>query len=266
VQLNPRLARFGIDIRDLLFPLAESPTDEQARKAEERLKDQAARIEQTKSPEPYLLAYSALLSGEENRRQGAESRLTSILGLSSIAGTLVIGEILGVASGAVHFPNWIWTLVTLLGTLYLVFQISSATHAAVRGLSSQNHIAVTAGDLVADDGEDSDAFARRQAILRLRQYTDLQTINDSKITWMNTAHQALKQFIVGIAVLALLGTSFALTARPEDSTLRFIKQSQEIQHLLQGPTGPQGEKGQPGSPCLLPKPTATPPTSSHRRK
>ena len=238
-------------LRDVLFPLPEPPSpkereDRKIRECAERLQ-----IDGSADLRPCLNGYSSLLEMERSRRESAEKRLTSILGLTSIAGTLVFGEIFALATGTIHSPNLTLTIIVSLGTIYLVLQIASATIAAVRGLSRQTYQIPTIDDLVEKSGEGPTAHRHRETVLLFERYFEMRELNNNKITQMATAHRATINFISAVVLLAFAGSFFALTAHPENDFLRLVKQNQQLQELLrgsQGPTGPPGPRGEQGPP------------------
>ncbi len=66
---------------------------------------------------PHLAECKVLLNEEEVRRQSVDGRLTTIVGLSSIAGTIVFGSLLSQASTLRSTTITRWLLA--IGSFYL---------------------------------------------------------------------------------------------------------------------------------------------------
>jgi hypothetical protein len=143
-------------VLDYVFPLAEPLSKEDQERPQKRLLEDKAAIPLLEGPLiEYLKASQYLLDKEYERKQGAEVRLTSILGLSSIAGTVAFGGFFLGSSGISHIqsPKLRW-VITLVGC-YLILQICAAILAAVRGLSRRAGSNFTISDLVSSPGESS---------------------------------------------------------------------------------------------------------------
>jgi hypothetical protein len=95
---------------DWIFPLPTPLSQEE--KNEQQLRLNALRTEcearvsnlttDEKELDKYFAECSSRLEDEKTSGQGVESRLTSIMGVSSIAGTIVFGSTLALAMGTVH--------------------------------------------------------------------------------------------------------------------------------------------------------------------
>src|SRR5437016_2758796 len=98
---------------DLVFPLAEPLSKAELQAGEKRKWDELTQGSEqiTALPkDPLILGGHVdtclkLLEGEQDRRQGVESRLTTVMGLCSIAATLVFGGIVTQATGTAHFQS-----------------------------------------------------------------------------------------------------------------------------------------------------------------
>lgn len=204
----------------------------------------------------YLGEFNKLLEAEQARRQSVEIRLTSIMGLSSIAATLVFGSILAQAAGTLRVQQvWLrWALA--FGAIYLAVQLCWAIISALRGLERQAYLSDTTLDfLPIPSGEARSACLRRRIGRSLSLLIDHRSLNNGKVTQMAIAHRALQNFLWSLLVLALLGAYGAVTlSRHSDDLIERLKQNHELQELLRGPQGPQGAKGDTGSnqPQLIP--------------
>jgi hypothetical protein len=154
-------------LRDFIFPLAQPLTsadrDAQRDAVDRRLKRRKRLIESFVADgdamEPHLSACKGLLNGEDGRRQSVDTRLTTIVGLASIAGTIVFGSLLSQA-GALRGTIAIRSLLAA-GSLYLTLQICSAILAAVQGLGRRNYVELDPDDILPMDTEASTHHIRR---------------------------------------------------------------------------------------------------------
>ena len=238
-------------IRDLFWPLPDPPPSDYVKNKAAEL---AAKIGSIPSDDGALgewkTTYADFLEAEDGRRQSVEGRLTNVMGLASIAGTIVFGTILAQIAGTLHispgFPRWI----VAIGSLYLVMQICSAIFAAVGGLSRQNYAALTPSDFLAEQSANQTDHLRGLVTKQLKTLADHQSQNDAKVTWMATAHLAMQQFLYGLLAFALVGTFFAISAPPaHDDLVETLKKNHELQELIRGPVGPSGPIGPMGDPC-----------------
>jgi hypothetical protein len=206
---------------------------------------------------PYLASCKELLAQEDGRRQSVDTRLTAIVGLSSIAGTIVFGGML-TQPQAFRSPHGVAGWLLACGPLYLTLQVCSAILAAVVGLGRRGYFTSTPTDVLPTRDEAPSVHLRRQLASCLHTLADTQVRNDDKVTQMAVAHRAMRNFLVGLLVLGALGTWRALTMAPSDDILDRLKRDQVVRDLLRGPQGPiggPGPKGDPGTPCAPPGPS-----------
>lgn len=209
-----------------------------------------------------LAAIKELLDREEGRRQGVESRLTTIVGLSSIAGTIVVGAM--IAPRSLHGG---FGLLLTFALFYLALQLCSAIRSAVSGLARRGYRANMPVDVL--PGAEAEAVhLRRQIRSLLATLADHRSVNDEKVTMMAVAHRAMHNFLGGLLALAVIGVVQSVAIKPADDVLQRIRDDQELRESLRGPTGsagPQGAEGPqgpPGTPCAAAPPnklSAAPP-------
>jgi hypothetical protein len=261
--MNSKLSKLKWFLRDCVYPQIE-PLSGEASDGQTTIEDQEKEkyVEQIVALSinndtlvQCLTACAELLDQDEEIRRSIEARLTSTLGLASIAGTIVFGGTLALASGALHVEMLTLRVLMALGSLYLVLQICWAVLASIRGLARRNYIAMNPSDVLPSGDEAQTEYVRRQIALCARRIQDYRSHNRSKVDQMAVAQRALVNFVGGLAVLALLGTSFALASRNTgDQVIQTLKQNHELYEMLRGPQGPQGPKGDPGplSPSAAP--------------
>jgi hypothetical protein len=244
-------------IVDWIVPRAEPLSAEKIAEIESRRKKEKEECDERIAAFPndekviacYLADCSKLLDDEEARRLSVEGRLTSIVGLCSIAGTIVFGGIIALAARTLRIQAAWMRWVLAVGALYLAVQICTAILAAVGGLSRKGYLAATATDVLLATGETRPALLRRRINECLNMFWDHQDINNKKVTKMAVAHRAMENFLWGLLLIAVLGAGYGALARYEDPLVERVKKDRELQELLrgpQGPLGPQGPQGLPG--------------------
>jgi hypothetical protein len=198
----------------------------------------------------YLSSCESLLATEHERRHGVDARLTTIIGLSSIAGSIVFGSMLAQPPSLRHgLQGWLLAL----GPLYLTLQVCSAILAAVLGLGRRGYRAIIPTDVLPERNEAPAVQLRRQITNCLHILDDDRIKNNAKVTQMAVAHRAMMNFLGGLLVLATLGTWHTITATPRDEIVERLRHDHALQELLRGPQGPQGNpglQGPPGTPCV----------------
>jgi hypothetical protein len=238
---------------DFIFPTAGPLPDDENERIEQRLQAAVAALPaHSPSLAQCAEALDHLYDRENARRLGAEARLTSILGLSTIAGTIVFGFLFGLA-GASHFQSRVPRWIIAGGAIYLVLQICSAMLAAVRGLSRQSYDSLTFSDVTPTQTESEQDYLLRRCTRDLQILSDNSFVNNSKVTQMAVAHCAMRNFLWGLLLLAVIGGYAATKAATTDDIIDSIKKNPELKEMLRGPRGEEGKtgpKGEPGIPCL----------------
>jgi hypothetical protein len=240
---------------DTIFPLPQSLTNPQkqnqkerrARNEKERVERIAALSNKKEDLSEYVEACSKLMGREETRRQSVDTRLTSIMGLCSIAGTVVFSGILALANGTLHVRIPLLRWIIALGALYLTAQLCSAILAAVCGLSRKGYPELTATDMLPATTEVSVVHLRRLMNTSLEILEKHQELNNEKVTQMALAHRAMKNFLWGLLAFAALGAFLGITATPpQDGLVDTLRKNHELHELLRGPQGPSGPAGDRG--------------------
>jgi len=248
---------------DCIFPVAEPLSREEQEKPQKRLQELKAGLLQLSDQllNEYFVAAQGLLDNEHKRKQGIDARLTSILGLSSIAGTVgIAGLFLGTGGlSRIQSGSLRW-LITVVGC-YLILQICAAMLAAVRGLSRRGYLVFSLLDLLPSLGEPQAAFLRHKAESVLEVLSDHELQNNEKLTHLAIAHCALRNFLCGLLVFTAIGTVSMFHAGTGDELVDRLKKNHDLYELLRGPQGIAGPKGDPGLPAAVPlpcTPAATP--------
>ena len=236
-----------------LRPLSKEDEDRESERANEEQEEAEARIKTLPDDDnfrtQYLSGWAKLLYEAEEARRSVEARLTSTIGLSSIAGTIVFGAIIGLASGTLHVDAFWHRLVLSIGALYLVVQICCAILASIRGLERKNYASAQASDILPSLNETQKDYTRRQIALYTRRLTDMRSNTKEKVSQMALAHRAMKNFIVGLSLIAVIGTGLALAARnPDQGLIQALRKNYALVEMLRGPQGPRGAPGPKGDP------------------
>jgi hypothetical protein len=195
-----------------------------------------------------------LLEEEDARRQSVDVRLTSIVGLCSVAGTIVFGGILAQAAGALRFQETWMRYVMALGAFYLAAQLCSAILAAIRGLSRRNYQVDTVKSILPSPDDDRPTHLLRRIGACFELLSEHRTNTNDKVTQMAVAHRAMKNFLWFLLAIALLGAGYSATVSHKGVLIETIKNNRELQDLLRGPQGPPGTPGPRSSPCNNPAP------------
>jgi len=195
----------------------------------------------------YLADCKGLLDAEDSRREGVEARLTSILGLFTIAGTIVFSGIVAQAVGTVRAPNTFSRWTFALGAFYLALQICCALGAALAGLGRRKYEMVTPPNIFMAAGESPAFHAREQITNCLRILDDHRQQNNDKVSQMAVAHRAMKNFIFALMLFAAIGTVAAIRVKAsEDNLIRALRKNHELNEMLRGPQGERGQQGPTG--------------------
>jgi hypothetical protein len=251
-----RLTDIGWVVIDRIFPSVQPrDPDDIARECERRAaeRDRSERIIRGLPSDrgdlrEYLSSCKELLAGERERRQGVEARLTTILGFVSVASTIVFGSMLvRPQSARSGLQGWALALVLVL-LFYLTLQVYCAIRAAVCGLGRRGYGAFTSADVLPTENEAPEVHLRRQITNCLKILDDDRVRNNEKVTQMAVAHEAMKNFLGGLLVLAIVGTWRSLAASPHDDLVERLRQDHALQEVLRGPQGFQGVPGPQGPP------------------
>lgn len=258
--MNVRLKKLWWFLSDCIYPRLEPLSKEDADRQLALAKGEQEKCDEQIKTLPnddnlltqYLSTCARLLDEAGDTRRSVEARLTSTIGLSSIAGTIVFGGILAIATGTLHVDSFFLRLLMSFGALYLVLQICLAVQASLSGLERRGYIAEQASDVLPSLNEDRLIYLRRQIDLSTRRLGDVRSHNKNKVDQMALAQRAMRNFVGGLALLAVIGSAFALTVRnPSDDLIQTLRKNHALYEMLRGP---QGAKGDPGPPGPAPEP------------
>lgn len=235
-------------LQDCVYPAHDQITSDATTEYVETRASQAENLLPSyETSDQIVQACQQLFESEESRRQSIDQRLTTLVGLSSIAGTLIIGATWAQMTGTLRSENRVVVWVIAVGTLYLALQIGCTVISAVEGLSRRSYEGLEPADAVPLSGESNSSYQRRRARKYLSMLADHQLQNNAKITKMAVAHRAVKNFVVMVIVLSALGSYFAIVGpKPENRLVEQLRNDQRLMNLLRGPQGPPGPQGPKG--------------------
>jgi hypothetical protein len=274
--------RSGLEvILDFIWPTALPPTkdeieDAKTYKENRQAKEKAALDALDLSDRPTLHVAAEriekLADSEDERRKGIETRLASVLALSSITTAITFGIFSGVfEKGLALASEWLGRAVLVI-LAYVGLQLVHATGAAVVGLRRRTYSELEPVDLLPEPGESPPAATKRIATLRLDCFFDAQEKNNGKVTQMEVAHVSLRNSFAGLTglILLMLVTTFGgrVGKTLEARVMEKLRADSELLERLRGapgttgPQGPQGERGADGQACVCP----TPPSAARERR
>lgn len=210
------------DLIDCVFPMLEQKSAKA--KIEHKARLDAVRAEEESlvaglpSNEAHLKEHlesvEKLVEKEQSRRTSVDARLMSIVGLTSIAATVVLTALFAMAAGTMPLPQDVskWTLV--LGCFYLALQLFAALYAAVKGLSRASYSSETAADLLPPPQLTRSNFLRRCISNKFDLLKQHQDVNNEKVSQMAVSHRAVLNFLVALVILAGAASLMALNREP----------------------------------------------------
>lgn len=222
------------NLTDFLYPTLERSKpgsgvgDQQDRESAEERTALARLGDDVERLEVIFHEMTEVLEREQARKHSVEARLTSIIGLMSIAATVVLSGLVALAAGTLQSASALFRWILALGSTYLVVQLVCALFAAIRGLSRKNYTENTLLGLIGaiDPAEDNSSrnvesgHAARACVLRRRIHqltaqTKEQRVNtDAKVSEMAVAHRAVQNFLVGLLILAVLTALVSVATEP----------------------------------------------------
>jgi hypothetical protein len=200
-----------------------------------------------------LGAAGKLLAAEEDRRAHVQARLTSILGLTSIASAVAFGLLTNMFAKGFQSPKTIGLYTATIASVYVLLQLSRALLAAIDGLGRTSVLSLTAADILPEANECSSTYLTRQIQNTIDCAQDMGERNQHRVNCIALAHRALKNFLCGVMVLVIILAFLIVFARPASDPL--ATQIQQVAESLSkitalkgdvGPAGPIGPMGPPG--------------------
>lgn len=259
---------FAVDcVWPIATPVPKKKRERRQQDANSRLQNDLAAIEALRgqSVEVVKKAHEDVLDAldkEKERIRTVESKLGTLIALSALSATLVL-SINGRGGVGVH-----WTI--LLTTGYCLLQLIRILFATLHGLRRRSFSVLSIADLSPTwTGLDTEHLLK-VVQSEVRHNHEHQQAGNEKVTDLNIAHTALRNFLFGL--LALFATVIAypsVTESVERGVERVIEEIERHPHILEaiqgpqgraGPQGPQGQAGPQGPQGLQGQPGETGPT------
>jgi hypothetical protein len=203
---------------DLFFPRIRPLSSKQIKEAETRHLSEKLRVQEHVAALPpnekclngYFEEISKFIELEKTRKQSIETRLTSIIGLTSISGTIVFSGLVAQASGTIKVDSVFLKWLLAVGAFYLTIQICNALFAAFRGVSRTSYIAESASDVIPSPKTPINWFLREKIIKASFMLEDHREINNLKMSCMAVAHCAMRNFVAGLLMFAFMTMIYIL--------------------------------------------------------
>lgn len=230
-------------------PIPEATTADENRAAES-LRDTESRIKHANNQALTVLmtGLAVLIEAEVERRRSIDTRLSTVVGLCSVAATLVLGLVIATAAGTMKLHGLLGWIVVVFA-VYLVVQLCVAIFWALRGQSRYGYRVDTVSDLLPTPDASEEAQRRDRVLTWVGQLQFNQTQVNRKVTAMAVAHRAVMNFTVGLILLTVVAAVLALQKTPDDvdATWERLRDDAALRELLRGPAGPVGPAGPRGA-------------------
>jgi len=189
----------------------------------------------------------ALLERGLARQQAIESRLAGIVGMMSIAATIVLGGLIALGAGALPGVLASMRAILAIGMLYLTLQVCRASYVAINGLSRQSYLEETPQEMMkGTTGEEMQRLRNRISRGLARLY-DNHTHCNRQVDQMAIAQRSLKNFLVGLFLTALLAAS-SVVLSATNSALH-SRAPAGVNSAIRSPRRRSGRSGQPLQRC-----------------
>lgn len=160
----------------------------------------------------YIESIEKLIEEEESRRNSVNTRLISIVGLTSIVATLVFTTLLAMAAGSMPLlQGGLKQILLVIACFYLVLQLYAALNAAIKGLSRASYDSETIDDLLPPDKLSSPNFLRQRISKKNNLLNQHRSVNNEKVSQMAVAHIAIKNFLFALLIMAGIISWMALS-------------------------------------------------------
>jgi predicted Zn-ribbon and HTH transcriptional regulator len=239
---------------DLFWPSLEPMTAQQIEKEKEKqeeiLSDALQTVEKMadRPDDDLQLALEKcqdLLSKEEEHRKSIESRLTSIVGLASVAAAITFGAFASQASKSSN-PSFLAVAITSLSA-YALLQLICAVFASVQGLKKRGYLEPLPKDILPGRAENQAYYLCRQMNLCITRAHYNEIATRQKLDQMAVAHRAVQNFLGGLLALLIALSALIFWPLPhEDEGQKLILKLRSDPKLLEMLRGPRGQQGPPG--------------------
>ena len=164
-------------------------------------------LKEPPSGEPLESAYDWLreqINSENDRGKIVDSKLQSVLPLSSIVITLILAVITFLTNGKAAQYTKPSILLIVSVCAYVALQFLGAFFRAIKGLSRREYLRASLAEITPNPGDSKDAYIRR-AFSKLAEILQHNTeTNNDKVTQLACVHEAIKNGAVGLLIVILI--------------------------------------------------------------
>jgi hypothetical protein len=249
----PRALWFLIDlIAPRPQPLNAQQLQQQSKRRSDQIAESSSRIgtapDDAEQLQRYLQALTELLKDDKERSQSVETRLTTIMGFASLAGTIVFGCIVTQIFSKTSVASMQLRLIAIAGEIYLTLQLCVAISASIKGLQRRTYLRPETSDVLPQANESEQAHLRNRMRQLCRMIDDQGMHTNDKVTWMAVAHRATQNFIGALLLLAVIAGYFVTRQNDgaDGELISTLRTNRELYNELRGPPGVAGPKGAPG--------------------
>ena len=174
---------------------------------EQRANNACRSLEEIKSAKESL---EDLFEQENQRRQRVETRLISTVAFSAVAAPFVLSVFREISQSTLSNLNTSQKLIVVLLETYISLQLLGVVWHSLQGLKPRSYRAITPLDLLPADGESQTEQIRRYLSALLNCTKDNDKQNCIKVDKMALVYTAIRNYLVGIALLAFFMLSIQL--------------------------------------------------------
>lgn len=224
-----RTEPLAMSYSDWIFPRLEGNVEQLERDELEKLhvrhelvEERIATLSSDKDSLSEIVAAAEKLFDQERARKASiDTRLISIIGLVSVAGTVVLSALFSLAAGTLPFPDLVVRSALSLSCLYLALQLFAALLAATSGVMRASYPMETTLSLLPRPKVSLSVHLRERISQLDLLVEEHRTINNRKLSLLAVAHVALKNFLHGLLLLAFLAAVAAMFKAPQNQPAQF---------------------------------------------
>ena len=185
---------------------------------EQRANNACRSLEEIKSAKESL---EDLFEQENQRRQRVETRLISTVAFSAVAAPFILSVFREISQSTLSNMNTSQRLIVVLLETYIALQLLGIAWHSLQGLKPRSYRAITPLDVLPADEESQTKQIRRYLSALLDCMKDNDKQNCIKVDKMALVYTAVRNYLVGIALLAFfmlsiqLGHSFPQKVAPQ---------------------------------------------------
>lgn len=189
------------------------------------------------------------VEGERDRRSSVEARLTTVLGMVSVAASVAFGALTAVFNKGFQGVASVSAFVGVAVMLYAVLQLVNGLLAALRGLARTGYLEALPAEFLRRPTETTNQHLRRQMHHMVRARAQHAEANSRKVETMDVAHTALHHFVVAVLILSVfMAAAMIIPGRdaPDRALIAKLRSDPALMELLRGPRGAPGAAGAQG--------------------